>query len=613
MKQRASFLWLSMPLGLFLLLAIVLFAERSGIGYVLQDSSLRFLGTNDPPLRTSYTEPPVESLVLYDSAQPEDQPYHQNVIETLGSMRVRYEEVDVNGSAWPDFQPYTTVVVAFRELDDLQQVNTLVDWTESGGRVLFAIRPSITRNVFSIYRKMGIQSIEDRTVVVQGLTFTGDFLTGSEGVSLIGGNGFLENYSYPLALEAGSRVYLTSADAYKLPLLWTKDYGSGRFVVFNTNQMASRMNRGILGAAYGLLQDVSVYPVVNSSVFFIDDFPSPIPDGENARITEEYHRTIEQFYAEIWWPDMRQLAAAHGVKYTGLLVESFNETVQPPYAQSFSVDDHRYFGRMLLRSGGDIGLQGYNHVPLCLESERLNAQAGYPGWTSRTNAILAVRAMEDFAHTIFPGQGFSVYVPPANMLCPEARQWLPVVLPEIRVISGVWSGIGEPPAYVQDFREAPDGIIEFPIIADGYNLYENLRLAVMNELALHYVNSQYVHPYDILDEQLEAGRTWADMRGEFDQDLTWLGENAPGLRNMTAKEAAMAVQRFHRLRVNAKMEGEQYAIHLGNFYDQAYLMLHSVRQPLGIEGGKIAPVTSSLYLIEANQPDIKIEFGKQTP
>ena len=42
-------------------------------------------------------------------------------------------------------------------------------------------------------------------------------------------------------------------------------------------------------------------------------------------------------------------------------------------------------------------------------------------------------------------------------------------------------------------------------------------------------------------------------------------------------------------------------------------MLRSAREPLGIQGGKITPVTSSLYLIEANQPDIKIEFGKQTP
>ncbi len=610
MKQRASFLWLSMPLSLYILLAIVLFVERMGVGYALQGPSPRFLGRNDPPVPSSYTEPPVESLVLYDSAQPEDQPVHQNVIDALDSMRVPYTDLDVRSSTPPDYEPYTTVVLAFHDLDHLQGVNALMDWTEAGGRVLFAMRPYLTQNIFPIYRKMGIESIQDRNVIVYGLEFVNDFMPGSKGTSLVGGEGFLENYSYPVALEADSRIYLTSADQYKLPLLWAKDFGLGRFVVFNTNQMASPMNRGILGAAYGLLQDISVYPVINSSVFFIDDFPSPIPNGENARISQEYHRTVRQFYAEIWWPDMRQLAAQHGIRYTGLLVESFNVDMEPPYTQGLAVDDQRYFGRLLLRSGGALGLQGYNHVPFCLAGAGTNEQAGYPAWTSRGNAIMAAQAMSDFSHTVFPGQDFTVYVPPANILCPDAREWLPQVLPEIRMISGIWSGVGKSPAYLQDFGEAPDGIIEFPMVADGYALYENIQLAIMNELTLHYVNSHYIHPYNILDEKIDGGRTWAEIRSGFDQQLTWLDESAPGLRNMTAKEAAAAAQRYERLKVNAKLVDQRYIISLGGFYDQAFLMLRTSRPPLHIDGGKITPVTSSLYLIEADQPNIIIELGK---
>jgi hypothetical protein len=610
MKQHASFLWLFMPFSIFLLLTIVMVIERSGISYASQPPSLRLLGVNDAPLRSSYTEPPVESLVLYDSSQPADQPVHQNVVDALQSMRVRYTEMDVNNPVPPDYGSYATVVVTFHNLDLLPQANTLVDWTKGGGRVLFATRPFITQSIYSIYRKIGIQSLEDRNVVVQGLTFADDFMPGSNGLSLIGGNGFLVNYSYPLALEASSRVYLTSADQYKLPLLWSTDYGSGRFVVFNTNQMADRMNRGILSAAYGLLQDVSVYPVINSSVFFIDDFPSPMPAGENPRITGEYHRTIGQFFTEVWWPDMRQLAAEHGAKYTGLLVESFNETVNLPYPQSFSVDDHRYYGRSLLRSGGEIGLEGYNHVPLCVAGEGVNEATGYPGWASRGGAVLAAKAMQDFAHEIFPGQSFSVYVPPANILCPEARQWLPEVLPEIRMISGLWNGTGEPPAYLQDFREASDGIVEFPIVGDGYTVYENIKLAILNELGLHYVNSHYIHPYDLLNEKYEAGRTWAELRNDFGKHLDWLEQSTPGLRNMTAKQAATAAQRFYRLKVNARMEGNQYTIQLGGFYDEASLMLRSSREPVKIEGGKITKVTSSLYLIQADRPEIRITFGK---
>jgi hypothetical protein len=70
----------------------------------------------------------------------------------------------------------------------------------------------------------------------------------------------------------------------------------------------------------------------------------------------------------------------------------------------------------------------------------------------------------------------------------------------------------------------------------------------------------------------------------------------------------MAVQRFSRLKVIAALEQNTYTIHLGNFYDEAWLMLRTTRQPLSITGGKITQVTSSLYLIQADKPDIQIQI-----
>jgi hypothetical protein len=396
-------------------------------------------------------------------------------------------------------------------------------------------------------------------------------------------------------------------------LLWGKDYGQGRFVVFNTDQLANQANRGIIGAAYGELLDVFVYPVINSSVFFIDDFPAPLPQGENEYITRDYHRSIKSFYMDVWWPDMREIAQQHGTKYTGLLVETYNATIQPPFGQDNSIDDQRYFGRLLLKSGGDIGLHGYNHVPLCRAKDGLNQQYGYVSWASVDNEMLAVRALADFGHALFPGQVFHVYVPPSNVLCPEARIWLPRVLPEIKVISSLWKGVDDVIAYTQNFEEAPDGIIEFPRVVSGYYLGEDMQLALINELGLHYVNSHYLHPDDVQDEARRAGRDWKTMRDQFADHLKWLTERTPGLRNVTAAEGAMAVQRFSRLQINAAMEGQSYAIHLGSFYDQAYLMLRSMREPLSISGGKLTQVTSSLYLVEANEPDITIEFRKWAP
>jgi hypothetical protein len=68
---------------------------------------------------------------------------------------------------------------------------------------------------------------------------------------------------------------------------------------------------------------------------------------------------------------------------------------------------------------------------------------------------------------------------------------------------------------------------------------------------------------------------------------------------MTAMEGAMAVQRFARLAIKTEVIGSKVNISLGNFYDEAWLMMRSSKKPISIEGGNITPVTSNLYLIQA--------------
>jgi len=40
-------------------------------------------------------------------------------------------------------------------------------------------------------------------------------------------------------------------------------------------------------------------------------------------------------------------------------------------------------------------------------------------------------------------------------------------------------------------------------------------------------------------------------------------------------------------------------------------MMRAAREPASITGGVVTKVTSSLYLIEAQQPDIIVSFGDQ--
>jgi hypothetical protein len=345
-------------------------------------------------------------------------------------------------------------------------------------------------------------------------------------------------------------------------------------------------------------------------MFFIDDFPAPIPEGGNDLITQQFGRDIQSFYINVWWPDVQQIALKYNILYTGVMIETYNDHVNPPFEKQSEIERHQYFGGLVLDNGGELGLHGYNHVPLCYEKDNKNQVVDYPFWPSTESMELALFELFSFAKSLFPDNDFVTYVPPSNILCDQPRQWLPQALPDLKVISSLYLEGEEGLAYEQEFMEAPDGIIELPRIINGYEIDDYMRWAAINELGLHYINSHSVHPSSILTEKSE-NRGWIYLRGEFENYIDWLNQAAPGLRNMTAKEGGMAVQRYDRLIVNSVVHENIYLLTLNNFYDEAWLMLHSKSIPSYVKGGTISQVSSEFFLIKINDPEISIEFQER--
>lgn len=116
-----------------------------------------------------------------------------------------------------------------------------------------------------------------------------------------------------VGLNENADVYAWSDDEKKIPLIWKTGYGKGYFVVDNFG-ICEKATRGFFAASYSLLEDVCVYPVLNGSVFYLDDFPSPVPQGDGTYVRRDYGATIREFYTNIWWPDMMNLAQKYGVR-----------------------------------------------------------------------------------------------------------------------------------------------------------------------------------------------------------------------------------------------------------------------------------------------------------
>ena len=160
----------------------------------------------------------------------------------------------------------------------------------------------------------------------------------------------------------------------------------------------------------------------------------------------------------------------------------------------------------------------------------------------------------------------------------------------------------------QEFEVADDGIVEQPRIISGAILDDYMQMAALSELNMHFVNSHFMHPDDLLDKDRGAALGWEKLRARLDEYMTWMNESAPSLRNLTGSELAGAVQRYGALTVDKEITDQEIRIHLGNFYDEAYLMVRiNDGTPGQVTGGELTNVTGNLYLLHAQESEVVIE------
>lgn len=615
MRHSYSFSLIVAPLAMLLIMVVTLLIQRTGFTYEVNAQyykSEQFLQSEILEVKNYFPDKSTETLIVYDSQSPIKGMFVllENVSATLDSMRVNYDLYDVNSGENIDFVKYKVLVFAVLDLSKLDaQALDIIDWVTSGGRILFTIRPDISATGNMILGYTGAVNTSESLVLTQGVEFISDLLPGTKGSKL--GLDFIESSSYFIELDENEcSIHIISADSNKIPILWECNVENGRVVFVNSDQFGTKDSRGLIGASYSLLFDTIVYPVINSSVFYIDDFPAPLPEGSNELILKFYNMNNQSFFRQIWWEDMRKIADTYGIRFTVGMIETYENNLIPPLPKQLELESHKYFGSAILAANGEIIYHGYNHVPYCKQEDNINKLNGYPVWPSTENAQLSMVELYGFGKQLFGDYRFLGYIPPSNILCPESRRWLPTVIPDLRYIASVYLPDLDGHEYLQEFTESVDGVIEFPRIVAGYDMTDDeyARWAVINELSLHYVNSHFVHPDDMLDLDRHAEKGWDDLRGQYTSFISWLRDSAPGLRNTTGSEGAMAVQRFSRLAVDMRQEDGSLEILLGNFYDEAWLILRSKETPLSIDGGEIIQISTNQYLIQALDSKILILF-----
>lgn len=585
----------------FVLIFCVLLMERRGITYesfLLKKQLLSAEQTkSNKPLAGMK-----DCLLLTDSEEPNSALACAEYEQLLTDMRISCETEDVRSAISADrLAEYSTVVFLLPDLSPLgDNLLSICDWVQEGGRLLIGMPVAKSTAFTTMQRYLGI--------VDSGYDFktVSDFKA-AEGFMLGGDRIYRIEDPYESAMNVGldedCRIYASSADGY-IPLIWTRNYGEGKFAVCNFGY-CTKAYRGIYAAAYSLLEDVCIYPVINASTFYLDDWPSPVPSGDGQYIQRDYQMDVQTFYSKVWWPDVMTISEKYDIPFTGLIIENYDDETDGYFPENNVVSDFSYYGNMLLDEGGELGYHGYNHQPLCDVSYEYKEDLGYQKWPSRVEMKTALTELIRFSEGLFPDTKLQVYVPPSNVLSPEGRQMLGSEFPNIRVIASTYLDGGS--VYSQEFEVASDGIVETPRIISSCVLDEYMRLTAFSELNLHYVNSHFMHPDDLLDQDRGAALGWETLKGRLTEYLDWLDNAAPQIRHLTGSGMAAAVQRFSG--VSVERQNTQAGIRLvldGTADDNYFLVRINDGGIFRVDGGNLSHLTGNLYLLHTKEKEVML-------
>ena len=593
----------------FALIAVILFIELSGVRVNYISQSFELLPKEKIVTKSeAYKSLNKNALVLYSKADKVSLSAFEQFEVILADMKYGAKMVDLGKEELPEFQDYSTVIILFSDLSYIgEKIIDICKWVhDDGGNVYFPL--TIDENAYSsaIENRIGMEAS-------YGYTFLNSIYI-DEGFMLGGGKSYTITDAYESARTVQlnpktTRVYAREGDKNGVPVIWETSYGKGKFVVNNFG-MCDKAYRGFFAASLSLFGDVGIYPVINGSTFYLDDFPSQIPEGNSMYITRDFGTTIRDFYINIWWPDMMNLSDKYGIKYTGLAIECYDDAIDGTTDAKPDTSTFMTFGNMLLRKGGELGYHGYNHQPLCLGNRDYKGIFDYKTWKDYSSMKKAFGHLIELCDELFPDVEMSVYVPPSNLLSEEGREMLLKEFEEIKTLSGIYLPDDMLDfCLLQEYDVDENGIVDQPRIISGCDLDDFMTMGAMSELNMHFVNNHFTHPDDALDVDRGAEIGWKELRNRFDNFLSWLYTSAPNLRNFTGTEFSAAVQRFVAVVPETEISDDKMVVRIGNFYDDAQFMVRfNEKQPSSVKGGKLTHLTGNLYLMDADKDTVTVFF-----
>ena len=557
------------------------------------------------PAGTGADLPREKYLIVYDPADVPSMYSRHNMETILTEKRKAFESRPLTDSVAPDAS-YRGVFLTTGRLGAVKSLPQLLDYVRSGGTLLL-LQKFESEEDFPIsddvLHTFGVEQM-GREKDVLGIHLLTNFLVGGKDFHFGEGTVYT-THANPLTLAASATRHIEALDG--TPLLWEQPLGAGRIYAYNGVERDDRTNVGILTAMIAHCGADTIYPLVGVKIFYIDDFPAPIPEGYFYKIYDELGVDTETFYRKIWWPFMLQLAKEEDIRYTGVIIETYGAQVKGPFhplGGRAARDGLIIYGRELLKAGGELGLHGYNHQSLAPDGYG-QGDLDYVPWESQADMEEALRELRSYIKSVYPNYEFRCYVPPSDILSPEGKQAVENVFPEVKVFASLFDGPADHKAYYQNFERRANGVYEIPRISSGHaasGLMYWQEIGVLNYIG---VFAHFVHPDEIFYEESKDS-SWGIMGTGLKNFMHDVNRRYPWLTATTSSESIPYFSDFFDMDYRVRYTDDGMELYTWNTAGELRFLLRTAHVIDHAEGCTFAVADEGVYIIRTSEPEARI-------
>ena len=226
----------------------------------------------------------------------------------------------------------------------------------------------------------------------------------------------------------------------------------------------------------------------------------------------------------------------------------------------------------------------------------------------------SLKKLVEITGQMFPAVTLRSYVPPSNYLSEEGRRAVVQALPDLEVISGIYTDEEEEgQVYVQDFTVAGDGIAEFPRVTAGMAPDDYEQLSALSALGLYGTFSHFIHPDDVFDPDRSGGRSWEELYRSYCSWMRDIHTTYPWLRPLSATEAGDALRICDGAVPHLSYEGELIRGSVENFLGTTSFYLKTDSTPKATdENCTIRRISAGkgpgYYLVTVESPNFTIRL-----